>query len=45
MARSGIFTALSPAVSAKRGDSTSDGRRRRRRRRRNRSRSRSRSRG
>jgi hypothetical protein len=45
MARSGILTALTPAVQARRGDSSSDdGRRRRRRRRlRNRSRSRSRS--
>ncbi|MBD3923638.1 hypothetical protein IEZ26_03320 [Nocardioides cavernae] len=44
MARSGIITALTPAVQARRGDSSSDdGRRRRRRRRRNRSRSRSRS--
>ncbi|WP_210649510.1 hypothetical protein [Nocardioides sp. SYSU D00065] len=43
MARSGILTALTPAVQARRGDTTSDdGRRRRRRRRRNRSRSRSR---
>ncbi|MDZ5661027.1 hypothetical protein HN031_05540 [Nocardioides sp. zg-1308] len=45
MARSGILTALAPAVQARRGDSSSDDgrRRRRRRRRRNRSRSRSRS--
>ncbi len=45
MARSGILTALAPAVQARRGgsDSSNDGRRRRRRRRRNRSRSRSRS--
>ncbi|MFC7359930.1 hypothetical protein [Nocardioides astragali] len=43
MARSGILTALAPAVQARRGDSSSDDGRRRRRRRRRRNRSRSRS--